>query len=427
MRFDIGAAVGLVCTAVGLSTLAGCAGGADVSAIGGQDGVQRAGMLQIPLTATAPSGVVYRLANAVFEISNPFVSPPVGLEVPADDDALSVELPPSAFDFDYSVFLRDGWELREVAADGSERAVSATLVSFNPTSFTIRAQRTTPVTYQFRANSNVITTGDGAVAISVSVDDSLIDDFEDGDGDLVAIGGRNGAWFTFNDGSGVQTPAPDTEIVPEVLDASADLVLHSTGEGFSPARPLPDGTFAFGAGVGAILSIDPATDEALPYDASGYAGIGFSFAISFPSSTPVQLSFLVGTSATTPVENGGTCTEGCFDDFGFVGSIPFSPFSFSGVLPFEALTQGGFGTPATFDPATILSLKWIIAFPDVGQSASANQFDFQLDDVAFATDEQAAQFVPPPSGGMAPLPLPPAPLAARAVPGARVSSGNWPQ
>lgn len=425
MRFDIGAALGLVCAAAGLSALAGCSGGADVSAIEGHDGVQRAGTLQIPLTATAPSGAVYRLANAVFEITNPFVSPPVSLEVPADDDSLIVELPPSAFDFDYSVFLRDGWELHEVAADGSERAVNATLVSFNPTSFTIRAQRTTPVTYQFRASSSVITTGDGAVSISVSVDDSLIDDFEDGDGDLVAIGGRNGAWFTFNDGSGVQTPAPDTEIVPQVLDASADLVLHSTGEGFSPARLLPDGSFAFGAGVGAILSVDPTTDEAVPYDASGYAGLGFSFAISFPSSTPVQLSFLVGTSATTPVEDGGTCTEGCFDDFGVVGSIPFSPFTFSGVLPFEALTQGGFGTPATFDPATILSLKWIIAFPDVGQPASANQFDFQLDDVAFATDAQAALFVPPPSGPMGPPPA--APLAARAVPGARVSSGDWPQ
>jgi hypothetical protein len=72
--------------------------------------------------------------------------------------------------------------------------------------------------------------------------------------------------------------------------------------------------------------------------------------------------------------------RGCFDDFGFVGSVPFSPSTFSGVLPFEALTQGGFGTPATFDAATILSLEWIIAFPDVGQPASANQFDFQLDD-----------------------------------------------
>jgi hypothetical protein len=98
------------------------------------------------------------------------------------------------------------------------------------------------------------------------------------------------------------------------------------------------------------------------------------------------------------------------------------------VLPFEALTQGGFGTPATFDPATILSLKWIVAFPDIGQAASADRFDFQLDDVAFATDEQAAQFVPPPSppmmGGpiLLPSPLP----AARAVPQARTSSGAWP-
>jgi hypothetical protein len=422
MHFDIVSAFGRVGAAAALSLLAGCAGGADVSAISAEDGVSRAGMLQIPLLATAPSGVEYRLENAVFEITNPFVTPPVNLELPADADTLTVELPQSAFDFDYSVLLRDGWELRQVAADGSERPVNATLVSANPTSFTIRAQRTTPVTYQFRANSGVITTGDGAVAISVSVDDSLIDDFEDGDGELVAIGGRNGGWFTFNDGSGLQLPAPDTEIVPQVLDASADLVLHTTGEGFSPATLLPDGTFAFGAGVGAILAVDEASGDAVPHDASGYAGIVFSFSISFPSSTPVQLSFLVGTSATTPVENGGTCTEGCFDDFGVVGSIPVSPFSFSGVVPFEALTQGGFGTPATFDPATILSLKWIIAFPDVGQPASANRFDFQLDDVAFTLDGQGPLLLPP-----SPAPTPDAPLASRAVPGARVSSGDWPK
>jgi len=431
MRFDMRVRTfGLVCSALGLQAVIGCSGGADRSAIDAADGVQRAGVLQIPLTATATSGTLYRLSNAVFEITNPFVSPPVFLEVPADEDTLTVELPPSVFDFDYSVFLRDGWELREVAADGSERAVSATLTSFNPTSFTIRAQRTTPITYQFRANSTVVTTGDGAVSISVSVDDSLIDDFEDGDGAVLAIGGRNGAWFTFNDGTGVQTPAPDTELLPEVLDASANFVLHTAGEGFSSLAPQPDGSIPFGAGVGAVLSVD-STGFELPYDASGYAGIGFDFSISFPSSTPVQLAFLVGTSATTPVELGGTCTDACFDDFGFVGTVPFSPFSFSGVLPFEALTQGGFGTPATFDPATILSVKWIIAFPDFGQSAAANRFDFQLDNVSFATDERLGSFLaaPLPPTLSPPTELPPSPIplpAPGVVSGARASSSVWP-
>ncbi|HTV21125.1 MAG TPA: hypothetical protein VMG12_20710 [Polyangiaceae bacterium] len=432
MRFDIRASALLACAVTGLSAITGCSGGTDTSAIEAGDGVQRAGALQIPLTATAPSGVVYRLSNAVFEITNPFVFPPVSLEVPADDDTLTVELPPSVFDFDYSVFLRDGWELREVAADGSERVVNATLASFNPTSFTIRAQRTTPLTYQFRASSGVITTGDGAVSIDVAVDDSLIDDFEDGDGDLVAIGGRNGAWFTFNDGTGVQTPAPDTELLPEVVDASANFVLHTTAQGFASQGSLPDGA-AFGVGVGAVLAVDPATAVEVPYDASGYSGIGFTFTISFPSSTPIQLAFLLGTSATTPVEEGGTCTEGCYDDFGFVGSVPFSPFTFSGVLPFEALTQGGFGTPATFDPATLLFVKWIVAFPDAGQPVSANRFDLQLDDIAFATDTSTA-FVPAPMPTPIPISIPtdgPVPLpsalpAMRSAIGPRVSNGEWP-
>jgi hypothetical protein len=94
------------------------------------------------------------------------------------------------------------------------------------------------------------------------------------------------------------------------------------------------------------------------------------------------------------------------------------------VLPYEAMTQAGYGTPATFDPATILFVKWILAFPDAGQAAVANRFDFQLDDVAFTTDEQTPPFVPPPSPA---VPVPSVPLAARAVPGARVSSGDWPR
>jgi hypothetical protein len=378
----------------------GCSGGVDVSAVVGAEAAQPAGTLQIPLTASSPSGISYRLDGAVFSIDNPFLSPPVSLTIPADEDTLQVDLPPSAFDFDYTVFLQDGWQLIEVAADGTERSVGATLVSSNPLNFTVKAQRTTPLTYQFRASSGVVTTGDGAVAINVAVDDTLIDDFEDGDGQLVPIGGRNGVWFTFNDGSGVQTPAPGAEVLPEVLDASANFVLHTAAQGFAPQGLLPNGDFAFGVGVGTSPAIDPLTGVAVPYDASGYDGVSFSFTISFPPSTPIQLSFLIGTVATTPVAEGGSCTEVCYDDFGFVGGIPFSPFTFTGTIPWGALQQIGLGNPTTFDPATITTLKWIVAFPNGGQPASAGQFDFQLDNVSFTSGTLSTPFLVP-----APVPV----------------------
>jgi hypothetical protein len=193
----------------------------------------------------------------------------------------------------------------------------------------------------------------------------------------------------------VQTPAAGAEVLPEVVDASADFVLHTTAAGFAPiGLLLPDGNNAFGAGLGASLSVDPETGIGRPYDASGYAGLDFTFSMAFPPTTPVQLAVLVATSATTPPESGGTCTAACFDDFALVGAIPFSPFFFSGGFTWDQLAQQGFGTPAEFDPATIVSIKWLVQFPNSGQPAAADNFDFQLDDVAFFTDAATAGIAP---------------------------------
>jgi hypothetical protein len=340
------------------------------------------GTLQLPLVTTPSSGVTYRLANAVFQITN--FANGVSTSVSGDDPTLLVELPPSVFSFDYFIVLQDGWTLYEVSPNGSEREVAATLLN-NFQSFTIKAQRTTPLYFQFKAGSFVITVGNGALSVNVTVDDTLVDDFEDGDGSLPALGGRRGNWVTFNDGTGTQTPAAGTPVVPEVVDGSASYVLHETGNSFAVQGPLPSGAFAFGAGVGVNINQDPVTGMARPYDASGYQGIGFDFRYAFPSElVPLQiLGFYVGTSATTPVAEGGTCTANCYDDYSFIGSVSFSPQYFSGFFLWSDLTQQGFGTPVPFDPATIISFKWIVQFPDFGQPISANTFDFQLDNVTF--------------------------------------------
>src|SRR6187551_2948522 len=340
------------------------------------------GTLQFPLTTTTPSGVTYRLANAVFEISN--FATGLMMSVSGDDPTLVVELPPSIFSFDYFIFLQDGWSLYEVAPDGSERLVSATLLN-NFQGFTIKAQRTTPLFFQFKVGSFVVTIGNGMLSVNIRIDDTLIDDFEDGDGLLLAGGGRRGAWVSFNDGTGTQSPVPGTALVPEVVDASASYVLHETGSNFATQGPLPSGAFAFGAGVGVNLRQDVVTGMPGPYDASGYDGIGFDFRYAFPSNqVPLQiLGFYVATSATTPVAEGGTCVANCYDDYSFVGAVSFSPQFFSGFFRWADLRQQGFGTPVAFDPATIISIKWIVQFPDFGQPVSANTFDFQLDNVTF--------------------------------------------
>jgi hypothetical protein len=341
------------------------------------------GTLRLPLVTTTPSGgVTYRLADAVFQITN--YANGYSAAVSGNDATLVVDLPPSVFSFDYFIVLQDGWTLYEVSPGGSERPVAATLLN-NFQSFTIKSQRTTPLYFQFKAGSFVVTIGDGTLSVNVTVDDTLVDDFEDGDGALPAIGGRRGTWVTFNDTTGTQTPAAGTPVIPEVVDASATYVLHETGSGFAVQGPLPNGAFAFGAGVGVNINQDPLTGMPRPYDASSYDGIGFNFRYAFPSDlVPLQiLGFYVGTSATTPVAEGGTCTANCYDDYAFIGSISFSPEFFSGFFRWSDLRQQGFGTPVPFDPATIISFKWIVQFPDFGQAVSANTFDFQLDNLTF--------------------------------------------
>jgi hypothetical protein len=359
------------------------AGGCSSQSGTGQWPTQQTGTLKLALEAATPSGVTYQLSNATFEIFN--FSSGFSTSVSGDSPSVLVDLAPSTYPDDYEIFLQDGWTLNQVAADGSQEPIPATLIT-NYVSFTIKPQRTTPVTFQFEVGGEVATTGDGDASVGIQVLEDLIDDFEDGDGQIAKLGGRDGAWFTFNDGSGVETPPANGPVLPEVLDTSANYVLHVTGNSFAPSGSvLADGTTAFGAGVGASLLFDPSTGHLLPYNASAYAGVGFTFTLDFPVNTPAVLSFLVGIGATTPVDVGGTCTSACYDDYGFVGYVPYEPggFSFSGSFTWNDLRQQGFGTPVPFDPTTITSVKWIVSFPNAGQAVSADAFDFRLDNVTF--------------------------------------------
>jgi hypothetical protein len=322
------------------------------------------------------------------------------VSVPGDDPILSVELSPSVNPMDYSISLEEGWTVSRVASDGTETPVPATLLN-NFIPFTIKPQRTTPITFQFQVGTQIVTTGNGTAAVKAQFLETLIDDFEDGDGQLALLGGRNGQWTAFNDGSGVETPAAGGPVLPEVVDTTANEWLHLTGSGFGPAGILlSDGVFSYGAGVFANFVVDPTTGQGVPYNASAYTGVGFEFVAQFPANAPLILSFFIQTTATVPVANGGTCLANCFDGFGVSGPVPFDPsgFVFSGVIPFAAMRQSGFGTPVPFDVSSIMSVNWLVSFADNGQPLSANVFDLKIDNVAFAP----GGFVVPSTGGGGP-------------------------
>ncbi len=355
-------------------------------------GDAQTGKLVVALSASSATGTVYRLDGATFLITGNSTS--FSALLTGSSSPLERDLPPGS----YNIQLLSGYTLDQVAADGTVTAVPSTLVSQSSLPFGIRSQHVTAVSFQFQVGDAVVTTGDGTVSVGITVDDGLIDDFEDGDGFIANLAGRQGAWFTFNDGTGIQTPAPGSAISPDVDPYSTNYYLHTTGSGFATSNGSGD---VYGAGVGANLS-SPAGGTPGPYDASGYGGITFSYRLS-TAPYSAQLRLNVATSATTPVAFGGTCTQGCSDDFGYSVSsasyycyyYPGYPYPFPGyfctvTVPFSQLTQVGFGTPATFDPKTIIAVKWGISWPFYTYPPTPNSFDFSLDDVAFVSPAAAA-------------------------------------
>src|SRR6478609_9180543 len=92
---------------------------------------------------------------------------------------------------------------------------------------------------------------------AAEVDPNLIDDFEDGDDEILEQQGRKGAWFVQNDGSGAQTPEASARALP------SDFMLARSGS--TRGMHTSGGPFAmWGALIGTSLASNGA-DEA-PYD-----------------------------------------------------------------------------------------------------------------------------------------------------------------
>jgi hypothetical protein len=197
------------------------------------------------------------------------------------------------------------------------------------------------------------------------VDRLLIDDLEDGDDATPFFLNGRGAWFVANDGSGQQFPLPCT--LPSELPVARNgsrFAMRTYGQGFSSAP-----------GAYSLLGISVKSGEGCgqPLDATGYTGIEFW------ARGSGTLRFFMGTVETNPPTDFGTCASGCYDAHGEL-------FPLSGEwefihIPFTALHQEGWGAPAAFDPAHILTLQWSAKMGPFAV-VPASCFDFLIDDVA---------------------------------------------
>ena len=204
----------------------------------------------------------------------------------------------------------------------------------------------------------------------------LIDDAEDGDNgsQLVTALMTGSYWFTYNDGTGTQMPAPD----PMGLNP----LIPTAGGATSPMNSIrTSGTahMTWGAGLGLTLNQDQGGGgKKCTLDATAYQGIRFQA----KSAAGEQVRVKIGVTATVGVADGGTCAAMC-DDFG--KSVLLTTAWAAYEVPFmvdattaktgPGISQEGWGTPATFSPATLMQVQF-----QVGKGLA---FDFSIDDLEF--------------------------------------------
>lgn len=131
-------------------------------------GAEGVGDINVPLTAEN-GGVTYRLQKAQFTISGTTLSTPLVVKPPADTPIDTETLPIGS----YSALLKDGWvlERKGAEADATFAAVNATLITPNPTNFTVTKGGTTDVFFGFATSVGDVSLGRGNANIRISVQD----------------------------------------------------------------------------------------------------------------------------------------------------------------------------------------------------------------------------------------------------------------
>ncbi len=191
---------------------------------------------------------------------------------------------------------------------------------------------------------------------------NMIDDLEDGDPLILAADGRRGAWYTYNDETEGAEQLPPTPFEPTAGGPGSSLFMAQTsGTGFT----------LWGAGVGVDLNNEGDPDGGdgmrMMYDASAHQGIVFHAR----GNTAIRVKLLV--DAVVPLDTGGSCAADCEDAHGKI--VPLSEEWQQFTVGFDEAFQEGWGTAATFDPATLISVQF--------QVSAGSDFEFALDQIGF--------------------------------------------
>jgi hypothetical protein len=193
-----------------------------------------------------------------------------------------------------------------------------------------------------------------AESLAGSPSDHLIDDFEDGDNEIVAVAGRDGSWIL----------GRETESTPHIV---TEVSTRCAVRGRYAGHFAGTGFVSWGANWTAVFR--DTVGAAIPYDARSYGGISF-FAALPEGAAPVDLP--VGVTSMDVAWNGGVCTSKCMDFYRTNVELTSSWQRFE--MRFDQLVQEGTGDPLV--PLRVNQMVGFILWPDP-------DFDLFIDDVRF--------------------------------------------
>jgi endoglucanase len=165
--------------------------------------------------------------------------------------------------------------------------------------------------------------------------DFVLENFDDGDGDLSSTG-FSGSWRTYSDGTGTVTPAVDTPVTP------VDGAVHVMGSGFA----------TWGVGLG--VDLDTSAGPRRPADLSEYRGL----TIRARGTGSIDVELVVpGTTGTDEV--GGTCTAamGCFGHY--AATLVLGAEYAEKTLLFSSFRQPTWAAASPLDLSQVLAINFL--------------------------------------------------------------------
>jgi endoglucanase len=163
--------------------------------------------------------------------------------------------------------------------------------------------------------------------------DVVLDDFEDGDGELSSAG-FSGSWRTYSDGTGTVAPAVDTPVIP------VDGAVQVSGSGFSIW------------GVGLSVDLNTSSGRRQPVDLSEHRGLK----IRAKGVGTIEVE-LVTPGTTGAEEVGGTCAapSACFGHY--AAALALAAEYEEMTLPFSTFRQPEWATSTPLDLSQVLAIN----------------------------------------------------------------------